>query len=327
MPEHTSSPTSQPAAAPPLIVLVGPTAVGKTGLSLALASRFGGEIVNADSRAFYRGMDIGTAKPTPAERTVVPHHLIDILDPVNDVSLATFQDLATAAILDITDRGKLPFLVGGTPQYVNALVEGWQIPRVAPDRELRQHLERLAEEHGVEHLIDRLAEVDPVSAERIGANVRRLIRAIEVYETSGKPISEQQGKGPPPFRALELELWLPREVLYPRIDARVDHQVAEGLLDEVRGLLDAGVPPDAPALSSIGYRQVLPYLTGQETAQEVSARIKHDTHRLVRHQQTWWRKNPRLHRLDMRDPDVVEAAMRTIAHHLGEPSGALQPRV
>jgi tRNA dimethylallyltransferase len=311
----------------PLIVLVGPTAVGKTALSLALARHFDGEIVNADSRAFYRGMDIGTAKATVADRASVPHHLIDILDPADDVSLATFQDLASAAIQDITVRGKVPFLVGGTPQYVNALVEGWHIPRVAPDPELRQQLERLVETHGVEHLVERLAAVDPPSASRIGPNVRRLVRALEVYEKSGRPISEQQGKGPAPFDALELELWLPREVLYPRIDARVDRQIAAGLVDEVRGLLDAGVPAEAPALSSIGYRQVLPYLRGEASIADVTDRVKHDTHRLVRHQQTWWRKNPRLHRLDMRSPDVEAAATGEIARHLQRASAALQRRV
>jgi len=318
MPDPPASPPP-PLTLPPLVALAGPTAVGKTGLSLALARRLGGEIVNADSRAFYRGMDIGTAKPTPQERALVRHHLIDILDPADTVSLATFQDLATCAIRDIAARGKLPFLVGGTPQYVNALVEGWQIPRVAPDPALRHHLERLAAERGVEHLLQLLERVDPVSAARIGPNLRRLVRALEVYDKSGRPISEQQGKGPAPFDALELELWLPRELLYPRIDARVEQQVAAGLFDEVRGLLDAGVPADAPALSSIGYRQVLPFLRGEATAREVTERIKHDTHRLVRHQQTWWRKNPRLTRLDMRDPGVPELAIRLIRMHLQGP--------
>ena len=306
---------------PPLIVLVGPTAVGKTALSLRLARDLDVEIVNADSRSFYRGMDIGTAKPSLEERRRVPHYLIDILDPADEVSLATYQDLANAAIRDIAARGRLPLLVGGTPQYVNAVVEGWRIPRIAPDALLRQSLERLAAEHGVTHLQRRLYAVDPVAAQRIGPNQRRIIRALEVYEKSGRPISEQQGKGPAPFHALELELWLPREVLYPRIDARVEAQVRAGLFDEVRGLLAQGVSPDAPSFSSIGYRQVLPFLRGEATAGEVIERIKHDTHRLVRHQQTWWRKNPRLVRFDMADPGAPELAMRHIRMHLQGTAG------
>jgi tRNA dimethylallyltransferase len=301
---------------PPLIVLVGPTGVGKTGMSLTLAERFNGEIVNADSRSFYRGMDIGTAKVSPADRERVRHHLIDILYPRDSVSLATFQDLATDAIGDIIARGRLPFLVGGTPQYVNALVEGWQVPRVEPDHALRHGLERLANESGVAHLQQRLTEVDPVAAARIGPNLRRIIRALEVYEKTGRPISEQQSKGPAPFDALELELWLPRDVLYPRIDARVDAQVSDGLFDEIRALLDSGVPPDAPSFSSIGYRQAVPHLADEASRDEVITRIKHDSHRLVRHQETWWRKNPRLLRIDMGRADAVDRAERAIMTHM-----------
>jgi tRNA dimethylallyltransferase len=303
---------------PPLIVLVGPTAVGKTDLSLALAERFDGEIVNADSRSFYRGMDIGTAKVSQAGRARVPHHLIDILDPGDSVSLATFQDLAIKTIHDITARGRVPFLVGGTPQYVNALVEGWQIPRVEPDHAFRHRLERLADEHGVAHLQHRLEEIDPVAAGKIGSNLRRIIRALEVHEKTGRPISEQQTKGPAPFHALELELWLPRDVLYPRIDARVDAQIADGLFDEIRSLLERGVSPDAASFSSIGYRQALPFLRGETSREDAIARIKHDTHRLVRHQETWWRKNPRLLRIDMARDDAFDVTSSAIENHLQE---------
>lgn len=303
-------------AKPPLIVIVGATAVGKTALSLDLAERFHGEIVNADSRSFYRGMDIGTAKPSPADRARVPHHLIDILDPVDDVSLAMFQDLATAAIADILARGKVPFLVGGTPQYVNALVEGWQIPRVEPDPAFRARMQAIADRDGAAALLDRLREVDPESADRAGPNVRRAIRALEVYEATGTPMSEQQAKGPPPYNALELELWRPREELHARIDARVDQQVAEGLFDEIRALLDRGVPPDARSFGSIGYRQALPHVLGDASAAEVVQRIKFDTNRLVRHQQTWWRKNPRLVRIDLTQPDAAVKATAAVARHL-----------
>lgn len=300
----------------PLIVIVGATAVGKTRLSLSLAERFDGEIVNADSRSFYRGMDIGTAKVSPAEQARVPHHLIDILDPAEPVSLALFQDLATAAIADIIRRGKLPFLVGGTPQYVNALVEGWRMPRVAPDPEFRSHLQREADARGFEPLLARLREIDPASAERTGPNIRRIIRALEVYEKTGRPMSEQQSKGPEPYNALELELWRPREELYRRIDDRVTEQIDAGLMDEIRALLAAGLSPDAGSFSSIGYRQALPCIRGEATLAETIERIRFDTHRLVRHQETWWRKNPRLVRIDMTEPGAEARIARLVAAHL-----------
>lgn len=302
---------------PPLIVIVGPTAVGKTKLSLLLAEQFNGEIVNADSRSFYRGMDIGTAKVTLEERQRVPHHLIDILDPGDSVSLALFQDMANDFIREIWERGRLPFLVGGTPQYVNAVVEGWNMPRVEPDPIFRLRLEREAEKHGFERLLDRLRAVDPDSAIRTGVNVRRIIRALEVYEKTGRPMSEQQSKGPEPFRALELELWRPREELHQRIDARVDAQITGGLFDEIRALLTQGSSPEDAAFSSIGYRQAMPHIRGQATAEEAADRIRFDTRRLVRHQETWWRKNPRLLRIDMTTPDATSRAERAVELHLG----------
>ncbi|HEV2072418.1 MAG TPA: tRNA (adenosine(37)-N6)-dimethylallyltransferase MiaA [Thermomicrobiales bacterium] len=307
---------------PPLIVIVGPTAVGKTRLSLMLAEQFNGEIVNADSRSFYRGMDIGTAKVSLEERERVPHHLIDILDPNDSVSLALFQDMAYASVRDITVRGKTSFLVGGTPQYVNAVVEGWNIPRVEPDSDFRLLLEREAAEHGFENLLERLRVVDPESAIRTGSNVRRIIRALEVYEKTGRPMSEQQSKGPAPFRALELGLWRPREDLHRRIDERVHSQIAEGLFDEIRSLLSQGVSPESAAFTSIGYRQGMPYIRGEATADEVAERIRLDTRRLVRHQETWWRKNPRLLRIDLTQPDETTRVQRAVAVHLGDEGGS-----
>jgi tRNA dimethylallyltransferase len=283
-----------------LIVITGPTAVGKTAASIALARALDGEVVNADSRYFYRGMDIGTAKPDLAERQGVPHHLIDLLDPAESMSLARYQDLANAAIRDIHARGRLPFLVGGTPQYINAVVEGWRIPRVAPDPVLRHRLEREVAANGVAPLLERLRAVDPVAAERIGRNARRIIRALEVHEATGEPISAQQGKGPAPFETREYWLSLPRERLYAAIDNRVDDQIARGLIAEIRHLVcELGVPPDAPAMSSLGYRQALPAVLGGASIAEVTERIKFETHRYVRHQETWLRKNPRLIRIDL----------------------------
>jgi tRNA dimethylallyltransferase len=261
-------------------------------------------------------MDIGTAKVSPEDRARVPHHLIDFLDLNDLVSLAVFQDAAMATIREIGRRGKLPFLVGGTPQYVNALVEGWQMPRVEPDPEFRLRLEREAERVGFEPLLAQLQEVDPESAARTGPNLRRIIRALEVFEKTGRPMSEQQSKGPRPYRALELELWRPREDLHARIDERVDQQITGGLFEEIRGLIASGASPENPAFSSIGYRQAMPYIRDEASLEEVTERIRFDTHRLVRHQETWWRKNPRLVRIDMTLPDAEDLAAGAVAQHI-----------
>lgn len=313
MPDRTPPTTENDR--PRIVVLVGPTAVGKTALSIDIAREFDAEIVNVDSRLFYRGMDIGTAKPTLEERRGVPHHLIDFLDPNDPVSLAVVQDLAFAAIDDIVQRGKLPLVVGGTPQYVNAIVENWKIPRVEPDPKLRARLEN-EERDSPGTLIARLREVDPEGAQKHEGNTRRIIRALEVYEATGTPITELQGKGEPRYRALELELWRPREELYERIDQRSRDQIESGLIDEVQSLLDAGADPSSPSFSAIGYRQVLPYLANDATIEQVIERLQLDCHRLVRHQETWWRKNPRLVRIDMRDADAAHQVNRHITDFL-----------
>ncbi len=303
---------------PPLLAIVGPTASGKTGLALDLAGRLPIEIVNADSRAFYRGMDVGTAKPTPAERARVPHHLIDIMEPDEPMSASRFQQLATDAIADIHGRGRIPALVGGTPQYVNAVVEGWRIPRVAPNEERRRELEREAETIGVAPILARLAAVDPESAARTGPNLRRIIRALEVFEATGVPFSKLTARGNVPFRPLEFELWLPRETLYARIDVRVDAMIANGLAEEVRSLLARGYDPALPAFSSIGYRQLVPAVAAGDDFTHAIERTKLDTHRLVRHQQTWFRRNDRLIRIDMTQAGALEqVAERSIAHCTG----------
>ena len=293
----------------PLLVIVGPTAVGKTELSLRLAEVFEGEIVSADSRLFYRGMDVGTAKPTPEERARFPHHLIDVADPDETVGLAEFQEQAYAAIDGVHARGKLPLLVGGTGQYVRAVVEGWRIPRVPPDPALRAELEAQAEREGSEHLHARLARLDPVAARRLDhRNVRRVVRALEVCLITGRPISEQQGKQPPPYRILQIGLTMERAALYDRADRRVEAMIAAGLEDEVRGLVEAGYGWDLPAMSGLGYAQFRPYFEGQATLEEVVAEIERATRRFIRHQYNWFRLN---------DPairwfDVTETALGEI---------------
>ncbi len=273
-----------------LIVIVGPTAVGKTRLSLRMAQEMDGEIVSADSRQVYRGMDIGTAKPTPEQRALVPHHLIDVVAPEEAFTLAQYQELAYDAIGDVSARGKLPFLVGGTGQYVRAVMEGWGIPRVPPNEALRVELYRQAEIEGEAVLHARLREVDPVAAGRIDSrNLRRVVRALEVYLETGQPISELQRKKPPPYRILQIGLTIERQELYRRIDERVDRMIEEGLVEEVRGLVERGYSYDLPSMSGLGYQQIGMYLRGEVGLAEAIQLIKRHTRRFVRHQYNWFR--------------------------------------
>ena len=281
---------------PPLLVIVGPTGIGKTSLSLHLAEVFGGEVVSADSRSFYRGMDVGTAKPTPEERARVPHQLIDIADPDDTVGLAEFQDMAYAAIAEIRARRRLPLLVGGTGQYVHAVVEGWRIPRVEPHPELRDELEVRAEEESPDVLHSWLKRLDPEAAEAIHPNnVRRVIRALEVCLITGRPISEQQGKEPPPYPVFQIGLTMDREALYERVDARLMSMVDAGLLEEVRDLLEQGYGWRLPAMSAVGYAEFRPYFTGEASLEEVIAEIRANLRRFIRHQYNWF---------SLDDPDI-----------------------
>ncbi|MBX3071188.1 MAG: tRNA (adenosine(37)-N6)-dimethylallyltransferase MiaA [Thermomicrobiales bacterium] len=301
---------------PPVVVIAGPTAVGKTRLAIELAIRFGGEVVNADSRYLYRGFVIGVAKPDGGEQRGVPHHLIDILDPGEEMSLALYQKRANEAIRTIHRRNRLPLLTGGTPLYLNAVIEGWRIPEVPPDPEFRRHMEEIVDRQGLDSLVTQLAAVDPVAAERAATNPRRVIRALEIHRAAGQPMSQLEGKTPPPWHLLQLGLTMPRDALFRAIDARVDDQIARGLANEVRGLLDAGVDPNASAFSSIGYRQMLPYLAGEATLDSVIERIKYDTHRYVRHQETWLRRSSDLIRIDVTEPDWVDRATDIVQNFL-----------
>jgi tRNA dimethylallyltransferase len=282
-------------APPTLTAIVGPTAVGKTALAVALARRIDGEIISADSRQIYRLMEIGTAKPTAAERAAAPHHLIDICDPDEPFSLADYQELAAEAIAGIAARGRAPLLVGGTGQYLAAVLEGWQVPRVAPHPELRALLEAEAAAGGPEALHARLATVDPRAAAQIDPrNVRRVVRALEVHTVTGRPISEQQRREPPPYAIRTIWLTRPREELYARADARVDGMLAAGLAEEVAGLLRRGYGWALPAMSSLGYIQLRPYLEGAASLAECVARLKFDTHGFIRRQGAWFKRLPGL---------------------------------
>lgn len=295
----------------PLLVIVGPTAVGKTSVAIDLARSLNGEIVSSDSRQVYRRMDIGTAKPAPEERAAVPHHLFDVLDPDENLTLAVFQQMAYKAIDDIHRRSRLPILVGGTGQYVRAVVEGWGVPEVAPFPALRADLASFADVYGPTALYGWLRRVDEPAAQTIDyRNVRRVIRALEVYLVTGTPISVHQMKQPPPYQILQIGLTRPREVLYRRIDDRVDRMMEDGLLAEVRGLLSAGYGWNLSSMASLGYRQFAGFFDGKATLDETVEFIKAETHRFVRHQDTWFRRDdPSIvwFDLEVSGPDQIEA--------------------
>ena len=298
----------------PLIAIVGPTAAGKTRLSIALAQRFNGEIINADSRQVYRHMDIGTAKPTPQEQQQVPHHLIDILDPDQDFALGAFLSLAHGAIDDIRNRGRWPILAGGTGQYVWALLEGWDVPRVPPDLEFRRGKEEEVRETGAAALHQQLAQIDPQRAGELDPrNVRRVVRALEIYHATGRPPSDYRKRRPQEEFSLVVGLTLPREELYRRIDQRVDRMMELGLLDEVRTLLARGYRWDQGPLASPGYRELGQHLDGEISLDQAVQRTKFRTHQLARRQYTWFKLNdPRISWLDALDPDLEGRAGRML---------------
>ncbi len=305
----------------PLIILTGPTAVGKSSLALALAQKFEGEIVAADSRTVYRGMDIATAKATPTDLARVPHHLINIVRPDQDFSLPDFLERATASIEDIQARQRRPFLVGGTMLYITALVEGWQVPRVAPRPGLREELEADTARRGPQALYAELKALDPAAAERINpSNVRRIVRAWEVYHTTGQLFSEAQGKQGTPYRLLKLGLTLEREALYGRADARIESMFEAGLVEEVQTLLAAGYSTTSPAMSSVGYSQVIAYLKGQLSLAQAKEQMRFATHRYIRHQYAWFRRASAIQWLDAAAPTVETQAANLISSFLGLPA-------
>ena len=299
---------------PPLVLIIGPTAVGKTELAIQLAEKLNGEIISADSRLFYRGMDIGTAKPSAEEMARVPHHLIDIVNPDETLSLAVFQQKARDLIVDIHTRNHLPFLVGGTGQYIRAVTEGWTPPEVMPDEKMRSVLEKMKEEKGLEWLHDRLRTLDPESAEKIDArNYRRTIRALEVIFTTGKKFSEQRGQSDSPYRLITIGLIRPREELYQRVDERIDLMFANGLIDEVKGLLDKGYSPTLPGMSAIGYRECIRVIKGELSAEQAKAEMRRITRVFVRRQANWFKESdPLIKWFNPNDKDVRESIVQFI---------------
>ena len=285
----------------PLLAIVGPTATGKTRLALSLAQSLNGEIVSADSHQIYRFMDIGTAKPSFEERTLIPHHLLDIVTPDEPFSLALYQQLAYEVIEDIHRRGRFPFLVGGSGLYTWSVIEGWKIPQVPPDHQFRFELERRALVEGNLALYQELEVLDPAAAAKINPrNVRRVIRALEVCRATGIPFSQLQQKSSPSFPVIIIGLTTNRESLYQRIDSRVDNMIASGLVQEVQALMDRGYGLELSAMSSIGYKQIGEHLQGKLTLSKAVERIKFETHRLARHQYAWFRlADPRIDWFDI----------------------------
>ena len=275
-----------------LIAIVGPTAVGKSTLAMRLAKQFDIEIINADSRQVYQHMDIGTSKPSPNDQTNVTHHLIDIIDPDESYSLAHFLRQASEAIQDVHQRSKLPVIVGGTGQYVWGLLEGWRVPEIPPNLDLRRQLEKQARLEGPNALYHKLSELDPKTAHRSDPqNTRRIIRALEVYYASPKRPSKPPQKTPPSYQTMILGLTLERSDLYRRIDERVENMVESGWVDEVKGLLKMGYGPELPSLTSLGYRELVQYLNVDLSMNVALDIIKNKIHKFARGQYNWFRLN------------------------------------
>ena len=293
----------------PLLAIVGPTAVGKSALALRLALAFEGEIVNADSRQVYRYMEVGTAKPTPEQRDQVPHHLVDTLDPDQEFSLALFLQLAREAVRCIHDKRRLPIVVGGTGQYIWALLEDWKVPQVSPHPQLRGELEAEEVAGGSGTLHKRLQALDPQGASTIDPrNTRRVIRALELHHVTGMTPSRLRSKGRPPYRHLVIGLTIAREALYESIDKRVDGMLEGGLVPEVKGLLGRGYTADLPSMSSMGYREIAAFLSGELDLDEAARRMKYATHGFARRQHNWFRPgDSRIYWLDATGDPYPEA--------------------
>lgn len=279
----------------PLIVIEGPTASGKTALAVEIAERVNGEVVSADSMQIYKYMDIGSAKPTKEEMRGIPHHLIDVVMPTQNYSLADYVSAAHAAIRDIYTRGKIPIMAGGTGLYINTVINNISLSEEAEDSGIRHFLEKYLEDKGKDALFDRLKKIDPESAERIHPNnTKRVIRAIEIYEKTGKTMSrhiEDSKKQPKMYNTLEFAVNYDREQLYDRINKRVDIMLENGLLEEVGRCVELGCTRDNTSMQAIGYKEVLDYFDGLCGMNELREKIKRETRRYAKRQLTWFKRN------------------------------------
>jgi len=297
----------------PLAVIVGPTAGGKTAMAVEIAKRLGGEVISADSVAVYPGFDIGSAKPTTAERQGIPHHMIDCADPAKSFTVSDYQRRARAAIEGVRSRGNLPVLAGGTGLYVNAVIGDLGFTDAGRDEAFRlEWIKREREFPGSAYA--ELEKMDKKRADELHRNdFQRVLRALEVFHLTGRPMSEQNGdfqKSESPYRLAIAGLTMPRELLYARIEQRVDQMLSHGLVLEVQGLLDAGLDPNAPSLQGLGYKEVIAYLTGRQTLEQAVELIKQNTRRFAKRQLTWFRRDARTVWFDVSECSKVELADR-----------------
>ena len=308
-----------------VIAVIGPTASGKTALSVEIAKRFGGEIISADSMQIYKYMDIATAKPTEDEKQGIPHHLMDFVEPSESFSVARFCELATKAINDIADRGKLPVIAGGTGLYVDSLLNGMQFEDQQINQVLRTSLSMELQEKGIDHMLDVIRAFDPASAERLSVerNPKRIIRCIEVYRLTGTTqteLNELQQRYDAPYDALKIGLSaLDREYLYDRIDRRVDLMMENGLLEEARRFYDGDFGSTASA--AIGYKELLPYLKGEQELEICVGNLKRATRRYAKRQQTWFKRDPAVHWFNIDElsfEDIKSKAEELIRQHISE---------
>ncbi|MEW6398346.1 MAG: tRNA (adenosine(37)-N6)-dimethylallyltransferase MiaA [Bacillota bacterium] len=299
---------------PLLLVICGPTAVGKSAVALELARRLGGEIISGDSAQVYRHMDIGTAKPTPAERREIPHHLVDIRDPDERWSVADFRGAVDELVPRVVARGHLPILAGGTMLYIRAVTAGYHFPSPACDPGLRQRLYEQVTREGVASLHARLARLDPDTARRLHpGDVRRIVRALEVCLLTGERMSVLAARRQPgPYRPLVVGLTRPRPVLYRRIDARVDDMLQAGLVEEVRRLLARGYHPGIPSMRALGYREMVDYLYGRTTLEEARRLFARNTRHFARRQFTWMRRERGMTWIDLGEDKEEEAILRVM---------------
>lgn len=283
----------------PLLVITGPTAVGKTELSLKLAEELHGEIISADSMQIYRYMDIGTAKATAEERKRIKHYMIDIINPDETYSLADYQKEADRLIREISARGYLPIMVGGTGLYIRAVVQGFLLPEMEANHQLRAELREMASKHGNEYLHQKLAEIDPEHARKMHPNdLRRIIRAIEIFEETGRNMSyylEKQKNTPPRYNTLKIGLNRNREELYERVNQRVDLMIKEGLVDEIKNIIKAGYNISSTALQGLGYKEIIGYLNGEYSLEEAINLLKKNTRNYAKRQITWFKREKDLH--------------------------------
>ncbi|UMZ73525.1 tRNA (adenosine(37)-N6)-dimethylallyltransferase MiaA [Natranaerofaba carboxydovora] len=285
--------TKSPIKNPPIIVIVGPTAVGKTELAISLAKKIDGEIISADSMQIYKGMDIGTAKPSKREQNNITHHMIDMTEPDQDYSVAKFKKVAQDIINDIVVRGKFPIIVGGTGLYVNALIYDYSFEELPRDSDCREKLRKKIEIEGLHKLHEELTDADPKAAERIHPNdEKRIIRALEVIYTTGNPISEyQKTQKESPYNTLMIGLTKSRDELYDRIEKRVDKMLEKGLVDEVKDLLARGYNKNMTSMQALGYKEIVEYLQGEVTFEETIKLVKKRTKRFAKRQLTWFNRD------------------------------------